>query len=227
MLFTYISILNDMTEYNQSAKDSNTLYIIRDSSGGISDASTVYLGEKLLAESSTSSGVRSISVQGNRLSISPSTGIGNVTLSFDETGLATQAVVDGVSARVTLIEGKPAMGITSANIAEWSAEKSRAMAAESGLSERVEDTERDITNLSSTVDGLYDDLQELYDKPAMGITSTQIANWQNEVGAKAQIAAETTNRTAADTLITGRIATLEANQPIALTTAEIEAICTY
>lgn len=176
MLFTYVSILNNMTEYNHSAKDSNTLYIIRDSSGGISDASTVYLGEKLLAESSTSSGVRSISVQGNRLSISPSTGIGNVTLSFDEAGLATQAAVDGVSARVTLIEGKPAMGITSANIAEWSAEKSRAMAAESGLSERVEDTERDITNLSSTVDGLYDDLQELYDKPAMGITSTQIAN---------------------------------------------------
>lgn len=72
-------------------------------------------------------------------------------------------------------------------------EKTRATGVEDGLNTRLTTAESDIT--------------ELKGKPAAGITSTQISNWDNEVGAKADIATEKSRAEGAEQAINTKIGT--------------------
>lgn len=74
-----------------------------------------------------------------------------------------------------------------------SAEATRAQGVESGLNTRLTTAESDIT--------------ELKGKPAAGISTEQISNWNNEVGAKADIAAEKSRAEGAEQAINAKIGT--------------------
>ena len=72
-------------------------------------------------------------------------------------------------------------------------EEKRATGVESGLDTRLTTAEGKITTLEG--------------KPAAGITSTQISNWDNEVGAKADIAAEKSRAEGEEQAINAKIGT--------------------
>lgn len=72
-------------------------------------------------------------------------------------------------------------------------EEKRATGVESGLNTRLTAAEGEITALKG--------------KPAAGITSTQISNWDNEVGAKADIATEKSRAEGAEQAINTKIGT--------------------
>lgn len=78
----------------------------------------------------------------------------------------------------------------------------RATAAEEDLDGRLDTAEGKITTLEGEV-------ETIEGKPAYNITSTQISNWDNEVGTKAALAQEVTRATGAEEALDGRLDVIE------------------